>query len=81
MEAVFAHLIEAVADIESSAIAERNDQEAKGLFQLACQLRANELAGTTRVIGGDHFDDRAFEEAWEQFRTLHRPPTPKPGAG
>lgn len=72
-EAVFAHIIEATNDIEHAAVATRTDKEAKAMFQLAHQLRVNERAGVTRVIGGDHFDHADFEQAWERFRSRHRP--------
>ncbi len=71
-EAMIAHLIEAVGELEQAALAERTEEKAKEIFSAAYQLRLNERTGERRIFGGEHFDEAAFEGAWERLQQNHR---------
>ncbi len=58
-EAVFAHLIDTVDEIERAAAIERDEKHSKALFNAAHQLRTNEKSGKIGVFGGSmqHAED------------------------
>jgi hypothetical protein len=68
-EAVFAHLIDMVDEIECAALAERDPKTIREIFNLAHELRYNERTGRRRVMGGEALSEQ--EAAWELFRAKY----------
>lgn len=67
-EAVFAHLLEMIPELEAAARTEPAADKAEGLFQAAWYLRRNARTGEIGRYGGGEDDRAAFEAAWSALR-------------
>ena len=71
-EAMFAHLIEMVDELEQAACVEAKDDNGKSIFTSAYYLRANEVTGEKGRFGGTEQDFIDLNAAWVQFKAQNQ---------